>query len=105
MEHPCAAYVCDGSHCHRQVDKEIKKLVIREDGTVLPEIPTLDYRFAIGNLHQGTLTDLLARYFADGYVQFDRLCRTIYQELIPSWSSPFVPWDEIVSQRSRTFAN
>jgi hypothetical protein len=46
---------------------------------------------------------LVARYFADGYVQFDRLCRTVYEEVMPTWTSPIVPWDEIVSQRSRTF--
>jgi MoaA/NifB/PqqE/SkfB family radical SAM enzyme len=103
LAHPCAAYVCNGTRCHRKVAREIKKLVIREDGTVLPEIPTLDYQYALGNLHEGTLMDLVARYFADGYVQFDRLCRTVYEEVMPTWTSPIVPWDEIVSQRSRTF--
>jgi MoaA/NifB/PqqE/SkfB family radical SAM enzyme len=103
LAHPCAAYVCNGTHCHRKVDKEIKKLVIREDGTVLPEIPTLNYRFALGNLHKGTLTELVAHYFADGYSQFDRLCRTVYEEVMPTWTSPIIPWDEIVSERSWTF--
>src|SRR5262249_47621393 len=36
--HPCGAYVCNGAGCHRRVAREIKKLVVREDGTVLPEI-------------------------------------------------------------------
>lgn len=103
LAHPCAAYVCNGTGCHRKVAKEIKKLVIREDGTVLPEIPTLNYRFALGNLHEGTLTELVARYFADGYAQFDRLCRTVYKEVMPTWTSPIVPWDEIVSERSWSF--
>lgn len=103
LAHPCAAYVCNGTRCHRKVAKEIKKLIIREDGTVLPEIPTLNYRFALGNLNEGTLTELIARYFADGYAQFDRLCRTVYEEVMPTWKSPIVPWDEIVSERSWTF--
>lgn len=103
LAHPCAAYVCDGTRCHRKVAKEIKKLVIREDGMVLPEIPTLNYRFALGNLHEGTLMELVARYFVDGYAQFDHLCRTVYEEVMPTWTSPIVPWDEIVSERSWTF--
>jgi MoaA/NifB/PqqE/SkfB family radical SAM enzyme len=103
LAHPCAAYVCNGTRCHRKVAKEIKKLVIREDGTVLPEIPTLNYRFALGNLHKATLTELIAHYFNDGYAQFDHLCRTVYKEVMPIWTSPLVPWDEIVSERSWMF--
>ncbi|MFX0183067.1 MAG: radical SAM protein [Candidatus Hodarchaeota archaeon] len=103
LTHPCAAYVCNGTRCHRKVNREIKKLVIREDGTVLPEISTLNYRFALGNLHEGTLKELITNYFAGGYTQFDSLCRTVYKEVIPTWSSPIVPWDEIVSERSWTF--
>jgi MoaA/NifB/PqqE/SkfB family radical SAM enzyme len=103
LAHPCAAYVCNGPQCHRKVKKEIKKLVIREDGTVLPEIPTLNSAFAIGNLLDGTLSELVARYFTEGYAEFDRLCRTVYEDVIPTWSSPIIPWDEIVSERSWTF--
>lgn len=102
-EHPCAAYVCDGAGCHRRVAKEIKKLVIREDGTVLPETPALDSRFALGSLYEGTLVELATRYFADGYAQFDRLCRCVYDEVMPTWTSPLIPWNEILSKRSRTF--
>jgi len=61
---------------------------------VLPEIPTLNYRFALGNLHKGTLKELVASYFA---------CRTVYEEVMPTWTSPLVPWDEIVSERSWAF--
>ena len=99
-EHPCAAYVCDGAHCHRKVAKEIKKLVVREDGTVFPEIGTLNSRYALGNLSEGPLKVLVARYFAEGYSQFQQLCRTAYSEVMPTWTSPIVPWDEIISERS-----
>jgi hypothetical protein len=103
LVHPCAAYVCNGTHCHRKVAKEIKKLVILEDGTVLPEIPTLNHNLALGNLREGTLSELVASYFADGYAQFDHLCRTVYDEVMPIWTSPIIPWDEIVSERSWAF--
>jgi len=102
LTHPCIAYVCNGAQCHRKLDKEIKKLVVREDGTVLPEIPTLHYRFALGNLHKSTLSKMVAQYFADGYSQFDRLCRTVYDDVMSTWTSPLIPWDEIVSEYSWT---
>lgn len=100
LAHPCAAFVCNGAQCHRKVTKEIKTLVIKEDGTVLPEIPTLNPRFALGNLREGTLVELVQRYFADGYDDFHRLCRAAFEELVPGFAAPIVPWDEIVSERS-----
>ncbi len=101
--HPCAAYVCNGTHCHRKVEKEIKKIVVREDGTVLPETPTLDYQFALGNLREGKLNDLISRYFRNGYEKFDCLCRTVYHEVVPNWTAPLIPWNEILSERSKDF--
>jgi len=100
LEHPCAAYVCNGAGCHRLVSKEIKRLIIREDGTVLPEIATLNPRFALGNISDAPLPDLVKKYFADGYVDFQNFCRAIYREVIPASTSPIIPWDELVSERS-----
>lgn len=100
LEHPCAAYVCNGARCHRLVSKEIKRLIIREDGTVLPEIATLNPQFALGNLNQTNLPELIRRYFNDGYTVFQEFCRKIYAEVIPQSTSPIIPWDEIVSERS-----
>jgi MoaA/NifB/PqqE/SkfB family radical SAM enzyme len=102
-KHPCGAYVCNGTDCHRRVAQEIKKLVIREDGTVLPEITNLSHEFAIGSIEDGPLLGLLHRYFEDGYKRFDQLCRSTFAEVLPSWDSEFVPWDQIVAERSRTW--
>ena len=102
-KHPCGAYVCNGTGCHRRVAQEIKKIVIREDGMILPEITNLNRRFAIGNLSDGPLSSLVTRYFDTGYEQFDLLCRSTYSEVLPTWSSEFVPWDQIVAERSRTW--
>jgi Fe-coproporphyrin III synthase len=99
-EHPCAAYVCDGERCHRRAAKEIKKLIIREDGTVLPEIATLNPRFSLGNVREDLLVNLITRYFASGYSDFNRLCRSKYAKIMPSWESPLIPWDEIISEES-----
>lgn len=102
MAHPCAAYVCKGIGCHRRVEKEIKKIVIREDGTVLPEIPTLDPRFSLGSLSDGSLEELISRYWLNGYSQFHHLCKTVYEENVPTWEAPIIPWDELISERSWT---
>jgi MoaA/NifB/PqqE/SkfB family radical SAM enzyme len=100
LEHPCAAYVCNGNKCHRNVAKEIKKLIIREDGTVLPEVETLNPRFSLGNLNEGKLVDLVNEYFEYGYSNFHELCRLAYTEILSKWSSPIVPWNEIISEES-----
>ena len=103
-EHPCAAYVCNGAKCHRGVTKEIKTLIIREDGTVLPEIATLNPDFALGNVYQAPLYELVKRYFIDGYAEFYSLCSAVFYEVIPSYASPIVPWNEILSERSWTYS-
>jgi Fe-coproporphyrin III synthase len=101
LKHPCGAYVCNGAGCHRRVAQEIKKLVIREDGTVLPEVTNLSHEFAIGRIEDGLLSEMVNQYFQDGYQRFDRLCRSTYAEVLPQWDSEFIPWDEIVAERSR----
>ena len=98
--HPCGAYVCNGAGCHRRMAKEIKKIVVREDGTVLPEMTNLAPAFALGNICEDRLSNLVSRYFEDGYDNFDQLCRTTYADILPSWDSPVVPWDQIVADRS-----
>lgn len=100
LEHPCIAHVCNGCKCHRNVEKEIKKLIIREDGTVLPEIATLNPRYSLGNVKDSTLANLVEKYFESKYSDFDRLCRSAYAEVLPNWASPMIPWDEILSEKS-----
>jgi Fe-coproporphyrin III synthase len=100
LAHPCAAYVCNGAGCHRRVAKEIKKIVIREDGTILPEATNLNRRFAIGKLGEAPILELIRKYFEVGYERFDQLCRTAYQEVLPTWSGAIVPWDQIIAERS-----
>jgi MoaA/NifB/PqqE/SkfB family radical SAM enzyme len=101
--HPCGAYVCNGAGCHRRVAREIKKLVVREDGTVLPEATNLSHEFALGKIQDGPLSMLVSRYFEHGYDKFDQLCRTTYAEVIPTWESAVVPWDQIVAERSHNW--
>jgi Fe-coproporphyrin III synthase len=103
LEHPCGAYVCNGSGCHRGVEKEIKKVVVRENGTVLPEVPNLSPLYSLGNLRDRPLTELIERYYEHGYDSFDRLCRSAYSEVLRSWDCVIVPWEQIIAERSRTW--
>jgi MoaA/NifB/PqqE/SkfB family radical SAM enzyme len=103
LEHPCGAYVCNGSGCHRGIEKEIKKVVVREDGTVLPEVPNLSPRYSLGKIQEGSLTELVDRYYDEGYDAFDRLCRSAYSEVLQSWDCVIVPWEQIIAERSETW--
>jgi len=85
------------------MEKEIKKLVIREDGAILPEVTNLSHAFALGHLGDAPLTQLVAHYFEDGYEQFDQLCRTAYADILPTWEAAVVPWDQIIADRSHTW--
>ena len=101
LAHPCAAYVCNGGGCHRGVSAEIKKVVVREDGTVLPEATNLDHRYALGTVADGPLGELISRYFENGYAAFDRLCRTTYDDFVADWPDAILPWDQLLAVRSR----
>jgi MoaA/NifB/PqqE/SkfB family radical SAM enzyme len=102
LKHPCGAYVCNGGGCHRHVAQEIKKIVVREDGTVLPEATNLDRSYAIGDFASAPLLDLVNGYFENGgYARFDQLCRSAYHEVLPAWKCVVVPWDQIIAERSR----
>ncbi|WP_432817354.1 radical SAM protein [Sulfitobacter sp. JB4-11] len=101
LAHPCAAYVCNGGGCHRGVSQEIKKIVVRESGVILPEATNLDERYAIGWAGGAPLAEQIKAYFSTGYDAFDRLCRAAYHECVPDWPDPILPWDQILSERSR----
>ena len=101
LEHPCGAFICNGKSCHRRVKREIKRIVVREDGTVFPEVANLHSRYALGNISEGSIATLAARYFESGYDAFDRLCRAAYAEVLPNWDCVLVPWDQIVAARSQ----
>jgi Fe-coproporphyrin III synthase len=100
LAHPCAAYVCNGGGCHRSVDAEIKKVVVRENGTILPEATNLHPRYAIGDVDGGPLAMQLERFFAKRWAAFDQLCRTTYNEYVPTWPDVIVPWDQLLAERS-----
>jgi Fe-coproporphyrin III synthase len=101
QKHPCSAYVCNGAGCHRGIAREIKKIVVRENGTILPEATNLDPRFAIGHIGDGRLTTQVARFLDEDYGRFDALCRRTYAKVLPNWDAAVVPWDQILAESSR----
>ena len=101
IAHPCAAFVCNGKSCHRGVEKELKKIVIREDGSILPELVDIDRQFSLGNLHRDTLKNNIMAYLNDGFACFDQLCREVYNDTVCDYPSPLISWDEILTERSR----
>jgi MoaA/NifB/PqqE/SkfB family radical SAM enzyme len=105
IAHPCEAFVCNGKNCHRMVEKELKKIVIREDGSILPELVDIDKKFSIGNLYNDTLRNNILNFLNNGYYIFDQLCREVYNDTVPNYPSPLIPWNEILSERSKIFNN
>jgi hypothetical protein len=101
LKHPCAAYVCNGGGCHRKIAREIKKIIVRENGTIVPEATNLDPRFAIGHIGDGRLTTLVTRFLDRDYGRFDALCRRTYARVLPNWDAAVVPWDQILAESSR----
>jgi hypothetical protein len=105
MAHPCAAYVCNGSGCHRRIAREIKKIVVRENGTVLPEATNLSPSFAIGHIEDDRLTTLVSRFLDEDYGRFDALCRRTYSAVLPKWKAAVVPWDQILAESSYSYGS
>ncbi len=105
IAHPCSAFVCNGEGCHRSVEKELKKIVIREDGTILPELVDIDRQFTIGNIFDDTLKNNLLVFLEEGYANFDQLCREVYNDMIPNNPSPLIPWNEILTEKSKAYSN
>jgi len=100
MAHPCKAYVCNGKNCHRKVEKELKKIIIREDGDILPELVNINRKYAVGNLFDDTLKNNLQTFLKTGWVDFDRLCRKTYENILLNYPSPLIPWNEILTHQS-----
>ena len=71
-----------------------------EDGWILPEVTNLDHRLAIGHVDDGPLESLIDPYFEERYWEFDAFCRSAYAEVLPTWPSVLVPWDQILAERS-----
>lgn len=100
MAHPCKAFVCNGKNCHRGAEKELKKIIIREDGDILPELVNINRKYAIGNIHEDSLKNNLLNFLDNGYQQFDQLCRDAYDNILRNFPSPLIPWNEILTEHS-----
>ncbi|MFN3371692.1 MAG: radical SAM protein [Sphingomonadaceae bacterium] len=98
--HPCAAYVCNGGGCHRRVEREVKKIVVRETGDILPEATNLSPAFAVGRLGEAPLRQLMLDWLEHDYPRFDDLCRRTYARHVPGWDKAVIPWDQLLAAAS-----
>lgn len=102
--HPCAAYVCNGGGCHRRVEREVKKIVVRETGDILPEATNLSPAYAVGRLGDAPLRELMLDWLEQDYPRFDGLCRRTYAAHVPGWDRAVIPWDQLLAEASHTEA-
>lgn len=108
LEHPCHAYMCHGEGCHQGSSGEPRNIAILEDGWVIPVFPYLDRSYAVGNICQARLPEMLVDYMnGPGYPRLLDLCARVYEEFVLKYSYPVVPWGEFLflqSERERVEA-
>lgn len=82
----------------------ISPLIVEPDGTVVPINFGLDRRFALGNLHDATLSTLAETWRRDTMDAFFAVCRQTFDDLRQPTTLPFVNWYTLLAQRSGTAA-
>jgi MoaA/NifB/PqqE/SkfB family radical SAM enzyme len=96
----------DGSSdAERPLADLLPTLVIEADGTVTPLVYGLSRRYALGNLKDSPLRDLMAAWRGDGCRALRDLCRAVFAEVTDSCLVPYVNWWEVLRQRSLQMEN
>ncbi|HUA35828.1 MAG TPA: radical SAM protein [Candidatus Binataceae bacterium] len=89
----------------RPLAELLPTLVIEADGTVTPLVYGLSRRYALGNLKQAPLRDLIAAWRGEGCLELRDLCRTVFAEVTESCLVPYVNWWEVLRRRSLQIGN
>lgn len=76
----------------------VSPLVIEPDGAVVPIEYGFARQFALGNLNDGGLTELMERWRRDQLQNFRALCRRVYHETTKPAELPFFNWYETLSE-------
>ncbi len=101
VDHPCNAYMCHGEGCHQGSSGEPRHILILSDGCVIPISPYLDRSYAVGNVCQARLPDMLVDYMnGPGYPRLLDLCARVYADFVLKYSYPVLPWGEILALQS-----
>lgn len=80
----------------------VSPLVIEPDGTVVPIQYGFDRRYSLGNLNDGSLSELAACWRSNRYQSFRDLCQRVFKEVTVPAEIPFFNWYEIIGQKSRS---
>ncbi len=76
----------------------VSPLVVEADGTVVPLLHGLARKFALGNLHDHRLRDLVAHWRIDGHERFRNLCIESRTAARSTDGLPFFNWYEVVAE-------
>jgi len=89
----------------RPLAELLPTLVIEADGTVIPLVYGLSRHYALGNLKQAPLRDLIATWRGEGCRALRDLCRGVFAEVTASCLVPYVNWWEVLRRRSLEIGN
>ena len=78
----------------------ISPLVIEPDGAVVPIEYGLARQFALGNLHDAPLAELMERWRRDQLQAFRALCRRVFQATTKPAELPYFNWYETLAEMS-----
>lgn len=101
IEHPCNVYACSGEHCHRRATKEPRELIIMPDGLVLPITITMNRSYALGNVKDGRILDIMKNYIGSPqHERFINLCKHVFEKYVRDYPFPIIPWANILGEES-----
>ncbi|MBU7017585.1 MAG: radical SAM protein [Theionarchaea archaeon] len=100
-EHPCNAYACFGSDCHRHAANEPRQVVILPNGDVSPLDTDLNPLYYMGNVNEKSLYDIITEWFGSHRQErFLELCRKVFKEKVLPYPYEAIPWSQIVGEES-----
>ena len=83
----------------------VSPLIIESDGTIVPLQHGFARQYALGNLHQQSLTDAAEDWRRMRLPSFRSLCRRVFQESTVPDTLPFFNWYEAVFQEAPQLAS
>jgi MoaA/NifB/PqqE/SkfB family radical SAM enzyme len=78
----------------------VSPLIIEADGTVVPIQHGFPRLYALGDLNEAPLHDLMAAWRRDLCGPFRRLCRDVFEEMLIPAELPLSNWYELVARRA-----
>ena len=90
---------------HSSFAELVSPLVIEPDGTVVPLQHGFARRFALGNLHDARLEQLMDGWRATRFAAFNHLCRESFRKIIYGARPPIFNWYEMVGRASESIPN